>query len=148
MWCVRVIPAWDEQDAHLSLSTVALLSVLHKAVAALLAPHQVLHVGHVEETHAPPLLEVAVQVPLAAATEDTWERMAARGQDIWLLSSTALLRENTSMFLVSALKCCGTSYQGFQCSFILCFFYIYKLKRLHRKWKIRTSDYKSMIVIK
>lgn len=65
--------------AFIRFSTIALFSVLHKAITALLASHQVLHVGHVEETHAPSLLEVAIQVTFAAATEDAWERMPSGG---------------------------------------------------------------------
>ena len=61
--------------AHIRFSTVALFSILHKAIAALLASHQVLHVGHIVETHAPSLLEVVVKVPFAAATENSWEWM-------------------------------------------------------------------------
>lgn len=70
--------------AHIRFSTITLFSVLHKAVPALLAPHQVLHVGHVVETHAPSLLEVAVQVAFAAATENTWEWMPGQGQQNYI----------------------------------------------------------------
>ncbi len=65
--------------AHFRLSAITLFSILHETVAALLAPHQVLHVGHVVETHATSLLEVAVQVAFAAATEDAWEWMPGQG---------------------------------------------------------------------
>lgn len=50
------------KSTHVWFSTVALFSILHKAVATLFTPNKVLHVGHVVQTHAPSLLEVAVQV--------------------------------------------------------------------------------------
>lgn len=65
------------KSTHVWFSTVALFSVLHKAVATLFTPNKVLHVGHVVQTHAPSLLEVAVQVSFTAATEDSRERMSA-----------------------------------------------------------------------
>lgn len=65
--------------AHIRFSTITLFSVFHKAITALLAPHKVLHVGHVEEAHASSLLEVAVKITFAAATEDAWERMPGKG---------------------------------------------------------------------
>lgn len=69
--------------AHFRLSTVALFSVLHKAIATLLASDQVLHVGHVEKAHSPSLLEVAVQVPFAAAAENSRERMPGSRQTLY-----------------------------------------------------------------
>ena len=74
---MTVLQDWSSLDkyTHIRFSTVTLFSILHKAVAALLAPHQVLHVGHVVETHAPPLPEVAVQVAYTAVTEDSGEWM-------------------------------------------------------------------------
>lgn len=50
------------KSTHVWFSTVALFSILHKAVATLFTPNKVLHVWHVVQTHAPSLLEVAVQV--------------------------------------------------------------------------------------
>lgn len=66
---------YERRQTHVRFSTVALFSVLHEAVAALLPPDQVLHVGHVVQTHTPSLLEVAVQVTFTAAAEHSWERM-------------------------------------------------------------------------
>lgn len=68
----HVVTKWQ---THVWFSTVALLPLLHEAVPALLPPDQVLHVGHVVQTHAPSLLEVVVQVAFAAAAEHPRERM-------------------------------------------------------------------------
>lgn len=66
---------------YLHLPAVTVLSVLQKAVATLAAHHQVLGVGQVEETHASSLLEVVLQLPLAAGAEDAREGVAAQGTD-------------------------------------------------------------------
>lgn len=66
---------------YLHLPAVTVLSLLQKAVATLAAHHQVLGVGQVEETHASSLLEVVLQLPLAAGAEDAREGVAAQGTD-------------------------------------------------------------------
>lgn len=75
----------NEQCAHIRFSAIALFSFLHKAVATFLAAHQVLHVWHVVETHAPSLLEIFVEVTFAAVAEDTRERMPGKEhfQEFW-----------------------------------------------------------------
>lgn len=64
------------QWSYFWLPTVTFLPRLHKAVPTALALHELLHVRHIEEAHAAPLLEIAVQVPFATLTEDTWEGVA------------------------------------------------------------------------
>lgn len=64
-----------KNSTHIRLPAVTPLSLFHKTIATLLAPHQVLHVGHVVQTHAPSLLEVAVQVSFTAAAEDSGKRV-------------------------------------------------------------------------
>lgn len=91
--------------AHVRFSTVTLFSVLHKAVATLLAPHQVLHVGHVVETHAPSLLEIAVQVSFAASAENTWEWMPEKGHFHYILEEQSLQKIDSINYSLPALFC-------------------------------------------
>lgn len=63
---------------YLHLPTVTVLSIFQKAIATFPSHYQVFGVGQVEETHATSLLEVALQLPLAAGAEDTWE-----GVSVW-----------------------------------------------------------------
>lgn len=72
---VVCIAAWV--GALLHLPTVTVLSIFQKAIATFPSHHQVLSVGQVEETHATSLLEVALQLPLAAGAEDTWEGVSS-----------------------------------------------------------------------
>lgn len=57
-------------SANLRLSAVTFLPFLYEAVPAPLPSHQVLHVGHVEQTHPASFLKVVIQVFLATAAED------------------------------------------------------------------------------
>lgn len=64
---------------YLHLPAVTVLSFLQKAIATFPSHHQVLGVGQVEETHPTSLLEVALQLPLAAGAEHAREGVPARG---------------------------------------------------------------------
>ena len=91
--------------AHVRFSTVTLFSIFHKAVATLLAPHQVLHVGHVVETHAPSFLEIAVQVSFAASAENTWEWMPEKGYFHSILEEQSLQKIDSINYSFPALFC-------------------------------------------
>lgn len=105
--------------AHVRFSTVTLFSVLHKAVATLLAPHQVLHVGHVVETHAPSLLEIAVQVSFAASAENTWEWMPEKGHFHYILEEQSLQKIDSINYSLPALFCWDVT--AVSCVSVWCF---------------------------
>ena len=65
---------------YLGLPAVALLSLLHVAVATLLPPVEHLDLGHVEQTHAHALLQAGRQVLLTAAAEHRGEGIPAGGE--------------------------------------------------------------------
>lgn len=65
---------------HLQLTAVALLPLLHVAVAALLAAIEHLDLRHVEEAHAHTLLKAGRQVLLAAAAEDGGKGIPEEGE--------------------------------------------------------------------
>lgn len=66
---------------YLHLPAVTVFSFLQKAIATFPSHHQVLGVRQVEETHATSLLEVVLQLPLAAGAEHAREGMSARRTD-------------------------------------------------------------------
>lgn len=71
----------QDPGPYLHLPAVAVFSFLQKAVATFPSHYQVLGVGQVEETHATSLLEVVLQLPLAAGAEHAREGVSAQGTD-------------------------------------------------------------------
>lgn len=71
------------QRSHLKLSTVALLSLLHVAVATFLPAVEHLDLRHVEQAHADAFFKAGRQVLLAAAAEHRWERIPASDTEGW-----------------------------------------------------------------
>lgn len=68
--------------AHLKLSTVTLLALLHVAVATFLPAVEHLDLRHVEQTHPDAFLEAGRQVLLAAAAEHRGEGIPASERNV------------------------------------------------------------------
>lgn len=72
---------WDEgiwSPPYLWLPAVTLFSLLHVAVAALLATVEHLYLRHVVQTHAHAFLQTGSKVLLTACTEHCWEWIPTR----------------------------------------------------------------------
>ena len=63
---------------YLWLPAVTLLSLLHVAIATLLAAVEHLDLGHVVQTHANTFLQTGSKVLLAACAEHCWEWIPTR----------------------------------------------------------------------